>query len=155
MSKIFIAVKIETLLENGRKEIKTKKRLEKYPIGSLISYMNIDNVFRPGGFIIDFNDEYFVYISPDFTTKHRGRYSHITKMWVGTVYTTRNDIVSIVPTLKKKTNFPVIVNGIVIYYAKKTFDAKRFKNTDKYKRIIKWCEYFEPRPDESSLSGNI
>jgi hypothetical protein len=142
MNKAIVAAKIDTFVENGRKEITTKKQLEKFPIGSLISYMNIDNVFRSGGFIIKFTPDYFIYITPDFSTKYRARYSHILKMWAGNVYNTQNDIVSIVPASQDKTNFSVVVNDIPIYYAKKSFDAKRFKHTAKYKKIIEWCTYF-------------
>ena len=98
--------------------------------------MNINNIFRQGGFIIKFATDYFIYITPDFNTKYRARYSHIQKMWVGNVYQTKHDIVSIVPAENKKTNFPVNINNITIYYASKTLDIKRFQNTDKYKKII-------------------
>ena len=94
--KASTAAKIDTIIENGRKEITTKKQLEKFPIGSLISYMNIDDRFRTGGFIIKFATDYFIYITPDFSTKYRARYSHILKMWAGNVYNTKNDIVIIV-----------------------------------------------------------
>jgi len=143
VNKASFALKIDTMIENGRKEITTKKQLEKYPIGSLISYLNNQNIFKPGGFIIKFNPEYFIYITSDFTTKYRARYSHIQKMWVGSVYKTKNDFASIVPTQQNKTKFPVIVNDIVIYYASDTYDVKRFKYTEKYKKIITWCQYFE------------
>ncbi len=133
--KALIAAKIDTIIENGRHEITSKKQLEKYPIGSLISYMNNNNVFRSGGFITKFSDDYFIYILSDFKTRYRARYSHIQKMWVGSVYSTAHDIVSIVPSTNKKTNFPVVINDITIHYAQKTFDIKRYKNTDKFKRI--------------------
>lgn len=143
VNKALFALKIDTMVENGRKEIITKKQLEKYPIGSLISYLNINNIFKPGGFIIKFKPEYFIYITPDFNTKYRVRYTVIQKMWVGSVYKTKGDFVSIVPTEKPKTKFPVIVNDIVIYYASDSFDVKRFKYTEKYKKIVSWCDFFE------------
>jgi hypothetical protein len=143
VNKALFASKIDTMIENGRKEITTKKQLEKYPIGSLISYLRNDNIYKPGGFIIEFAPEYFIYILHDFSTKYRARYHNIDKMWVGSVYKTKNDFVSIVPIKHQKTNFPVIVNNVTIYYAKNTFDVKRFINTEKYKKIIQWREYFE------------
>lgn len=143
INKAAFALKIDTMVKNGRKEITTKKQLEKYPIGSLISYLNNQNIFRPGGYIIKFNPEYFIYITSDFTAKYRARYSHIQKMWVGSVYETKNDFASIVPTAQAKTKFPLIVNGIVIYYASDAYDIRRYTFTEKYKKIIKWCEYFE------------
>ena len=143
MNKALFATKIQLLVEKGRKEITTKKQLEKFPIGSSISYTNIDNVFRPGGFIIEFKPDYFIYITTDFETKRKGKYARIIKMWVGYPLHTRNDIVSIIKSDKQKTKFPVKVNNIAVYYAKDSHDAKRFKNTDKYKKLILWSEYFD------------
>lgn len=142
MDKASLSAKISNMIEYGRKEITTKEELEEFPIGSLISYMNKNNIFKTGGFIIKFSDEYFIYIMPDFTTKYRVRYKNVLKMWAGDVYSVKNDIVSIVKSLNKKTNFPVKLDNIVIYYGKNNFDVKRFMNTDKYKNMIKWYEFF-------------
>lgn len=64
-------------------------------------------------------------------------------MWVGSVYKTKGDFVSIVPSKKPKTKFPVIVNDVIIYYGSDSYDVKRFKYTEKYKKIAIWCDYFE------------
>jgi hypothetical protein len=142
ISKAVLSAKISMMIENGRKEITTKEELEKFPIGSLISYMNKNNIFKLGGFIIKFSDEYFIFITPDFQTKYRVRYKNISKMWVGDVYSTKNDIVSLVKTSQPKTNFPVKIGNIIVYYAAKTFDMKRFENTEKYNRMSSWYNYF-------------
>ena len=63
-------------------------------------------------------------------------------MWVGDVYTTKNDIVSIVPASQKITKYPVIINDIVIYYGSCEYDIAVFKNTKNFKNIMMWCEYF-------------
>ena len=141
-NKDILKTKLDKLIENGRKEITSKEELEKFRIGSLISYMNINDNFKKGGFIIKFADEYFIYITPDFLTKYRVRYKNIKKMWVGDPFKVRNDVVSIVKTKQKKTNFPVQVGGITVYYAAKTFDKQRFMNTDKYNTMISWYNYF-------------
>jgi hypothetical protein len=142
ISKAVCAAKISIMIENGRKECTSKEELEEFSIGSLISYMNKNNVFKQGGFIIKFADEYFIYITADFTTKYRARYKNILKMWVGDVYSVQNDIVSIVKTKQKKTNLPIKVNNVIVYYAAKKFDAIRFKHTKKYQNIMKWYDYF-------------
>lgn len=68
----------------------------------------------------------------------------ISRIFIGSVCSTYNDIVSITtPPKSKKTHFPVSVNGRVVYYGQKTFDVRRFEETEKYKRILKWCSYFE------------
>ena len=101
IDKAVLKTKISNMINNGRQEITTKDQLERFSIGSLISYININNIFKQGGFIIKFFDEFFVYITPDFTTKYRVRYKNILKMFVGDVYSVRNDIVSIVKTTQK------------------------------------------------------
>lgn len=135
-------VKIVQMLDNGRKEISSNSQLKKYDKGSLISYLNKNNEFKLGGFLLEVTDDYFIYLATDFVTKFRARFKNIQKMWVGDVYSTYNDIVSLVKAKNKKTNFPVTVNNIVVYYAKNNFNVVRFKNTSKYKNMVKWVEYF-------------
>lgn len=142
IEKARVECKIMTMLENGRKEINTKKQLEKYPLGSMISYMNKSNIFRLGGFITKFAEEYFIYITPDFKTRYRTRYQNIQKMWVGNVYEVTNDLVSIVGTSRNPTKHEVKINDIVVYYGNDSFDAKRFRCTEKYKRMVSWNKYF-------------
>lgn len=129
-------------VEYNRNEITTKEQLETYPIGSLISYTNVNNRFKLGGFITKFAKDYFIWVGPDFETRYRARYSHIQKMWVGDVYKTINDIVSIVPTTGNLTKYPVTVNDVTIYYGFSEVHANNFKKTIKYKDIMRWCEYF-------------
>ena len=142
VNKARIAAKVMGLVENGRKELTSKKQLEKYPIGSLISFETKSGIFRPGGFITKFCDESFIYITPEFDQKYRGRYANIKKMWVGNVYEVYNDLVSLSKTKQNPTKFAIEVNGIVIHYARSAFEKKRAMNTDKYKRLMKWNEYF-------------
>ena len=154
MDKAYLSTKIDTLIEYGHTQITSKKQLEKFPIGALISYLNINNTFRPGGFLVDFFDDHFIYVTPDFETLRKGKYARIIKMWVASVYDTQNDLVSIFPTQNKKTNFSVIINGIPIYFARNSFDMKRFMNTNKYKLIMKWVDFFEHPSDNSSSTDD-
>lgn len=144
LRKTDIETKISTLLERGRKEITSHKQLTKFPIGSLISYTNNDGVFKNGGFLYKFdkNGEWFVYITPDFETKIRVRYCNVKTMYVGDVFKVTSDIVSLSEPTTKPTNFPVKIGDRIIYYGKSTFLAKRFMHTDKFKRMIKWYDYF-------------
>ena len=141
-NKDAIKMKIKKMIENGRVEITTKEELEEYDIGSLISYVNNNGTFKLGGFITKFSDEYFIYITPDLSQKYRVRYKNIQKIWVGDPFKCTNDIVSIVKTKQKKTNFPVRIGNVTVYYAQKKFDADRFKCTDKYEQYVKWYKYF-------------
>ncbi|AEQ60153.1 hypothetical protein [Acanthamoeba polyphaga mimivirus] len=143
IDKSRIEAKILGFIESGRKEITSKEQLEKYAIGSMISYKNNRNEFKTGGFITKFASSYFIYITSDFTTKYRVKYKNIKIMWIGNVYKTKNDLVSLIETTQKPTNYEVVVDGITIYYAKNSFDVRRYKSTDKYKRMIAWCNYFK------------
>ena len=143
IDKASINAKISSMIENGRKEIFTKKELEQYPIGSMISYMNVNDIFKIGGFITNFDNDFFIYITPDFSQKYRARYKNIKKMIVGDIYSTKNDLVSLVKTNQNKTNYPIVVDDIIIYYATNNFHIKRFKNTQKYQKYIQWIDYFK------------
>nr|AEX62210.1 hypothetical protein mv_R5 [Moumouvirus Monve] len=141
-NKAVLAVKISNLIDHGRVEITTKKELEKYSIGSLISYINIRDEFKQGGFVTKITNEYFVYLTPDFETKYRIKFENIKKMWVGDVYKVNNDLVSLIKAKQSKTNFPIKIGKIIVYYASDNFDVKRFKNTKKYTTMCKWYEIF-------------
>jgi hypothetical protein len=43
-------------------------------------------------------------------------------------------------TTHSKTEYPVEVNGIVVYYARDNWDRKRFKDTKKYANMLKYTE---------------
>lgn len=84
----------------------------------------------------------FAYISLDFSTKFRVRYNNVSIMWVGDVYKIRNDFVSMAKTKQKKTNFPVKLGGVTIFYAQNNYDVKRFMCTDRYVNLLNWYNYF-------------
>jgi len=142
VSKARIEYRIKKFVENGRREITKKSQLEKYPIGSLISYVNKSNIFKIGGFITKFTDEYFIYITPEFYTKYRVRYTNIEKMWAGNVYKTKSDIVSIVKSTQKKTKYSVTIGNITVHYANNAYFAGCYQTTKKYKRMVDWYKYF-------------
>lgn len=133
--------KINNLIERGRVEISTKKQLEKYQLGSPISYLNRNNIIKQGGYLYKFGDEWFIFITTDFSSKIRVRYKNVSKMWVGDVYKTNGDIVNL-STKQSKTNFPVKIGDTVVHYAPNTFKMKRFMNTEKYQQMVKWYDYF-------------
>jgi hypothetical protein len=142
IEKARLDAKIINYIENGRKEITSKKQLEKYAFGSLISYMTKSDIFKPGGYITKFGDDNFIYITPDLQTKYRVRYENVKKMWVGDVYKVRNDLVTLAKTKQEPTRYKVIFNDVIIFYATSSFDAKRYQCTEKYKRLVAWNEYF-------------
>lgn len=137
-----MSAKIGTLIENGREEITTKEELQKYDRGSLISYLNKDDILKPGGFLVKKSNDYFIYITPDFTQKYRVRYKNVNKMWVGNPSLVKRDIISFAPSSQEITKFPVKIGDTVIYYARNGFQFRRYMSTSRFQTIIKWYEYF-------------
>ena len=142
INKAILSTKISNLIKHGRTELTSYDELKEYPVGSIISYLNKKNIFKQGGFLTKIDQKYFIYITLDFTTKYRVWFKNIVKIWVGDVHKVNGDYISLVPTSKNKTNFPVKVGDIVVYYASDNFSATRFKNTNKYKIMCKWFETF-------------
>jgi len=141
-NKALLEAKIKSLIKNGRNEITTINELKKFPIGSLISYENKYGIYKTAGFLWKVSDDYFIYLNLDTDKKTRVRIKNVNKMWAGGVYDVKNDIVSLIPTEKKKTSKPVIVGNTIIYYAKDNYDYNRFLCTSKYKLMEKWYETF-------------
>lgn len=140
-NKTVAKIKINDLISYGRKEITTRDKLEKFPVGSLISYTNKSGTFKHGGYLCKVKEDWFIYVTLDFSQKIRARYANIDKMWVGDVYKVIGDTISLNKP-EVTTNYPVEINNKIVYFGKNLNDAKRFKVTNKYENMIKWFEYF-------------
>lgn len=64
-------------------------------------------------------------------------------MYVGDVYKVKNDVVSISPTEMKPTNYPIIVDGITVYYAGNKFHYRAYTASAKYENRLKWLHIFK------------
>lgn len=147
--KSLVLTKIDRLKQYGRIELTTQEDLESnFQVGSMVDYMNHQNIYKAAGFITAFGDDYFDFITYDFEKKYRLRYKFITKMWVGSVYSTVGDVVSITTTTQKKKKVATKVDGIIVHYADKPSGAFKFKHTEKYRRMIKWLEYFKGKTED-------
>jgi hypothetical protein len=153
-NKALVEAKIKKLLKRGRKAITTKAELQEYPKGSLVSYVNKQNIFKSGGFLMKIADDYFIYLNSDEDKKYKGRFENVQTIYVGNVYEVEDDIVSIIKTTKAKTKWPVKINDIIIYYAHNSYDKDRFMCTDKYKMIKKWYDFFGDT-DENNIQENL
>jgi len=143
-NKAALKAKINKMLENGRVEIQTRQQLENFPLGSLVSYLTKEGLYRSGGFLKTIQDDYFVLLggTKDDRISFSVQFKNIKSMYVGNPMKTKSDNVSIVPTTKPKTKFPVTIGKVVVYYAKDKFDYNRFLETAKYKRYMDWYEKF-------------
>ena len=125
-----IIEKIKSMLKNGRVRVQTKKELSKHPLGSLVSYLTKDGKYRSGGFLRSIQKDYFALqggISSN-PISFCVRFDNIRMMYVGSPVQLTNRKLT-------KTNFPVKINGKIVYYAKDNYDVNRFKNTQRYKRM--------------------
>lgn len=130
---ILFQAKIKELLDSGREEIKTKRQLSEFPLGSLVSYVTKDGLYRSGGFLRTIQDKYFALQGGNSTNpiSFSVQFDNIAKMYVGSP-------VKLANRTDKKTNFEVKIGNKVVYYAKSNYDAKRFKSTQKYKRMLNY-----------------
>lgn len=140
--KSIMELTLKQHIENGRKEITTKEELDEFSIGSLISYINKNGIYKAGGFLLKIKNDYFIYMNPHDDKKFRVQFVNVNKMWVGSPYDSKNDIVSIRQTEQPETNFPVKIGNITVFYAQSTYDQKRFNCTKKGKLMYKWYELF-------------
>lgn len=140
-TKLHIQKKINDLILYGRKEITTRKELEKFPIGSLISYTTKNEVFKYGGYLCKVKNDWFIYITLDFSQKIRTRYVNIDKMWVGDVFKVVGDAISFKKP-NNETNYSVSIGKYIVYYGTKNGNSKSFMASQKYKNMLQWHEYF-------------
>ena len=127
--------KINDLIDNkGREEISSKKELEDWPTGALVSYITTDGLYRSGGFLRKIEDEYFCLQGGTIAkpVSFCVQFENVDRMFVG------SPIASFKVDESKKTNFPIVIGKKIVYYAKDNNDRRRFMNTGKYKRARKF-----------------
>lgn len=137
---------LKRLRENGRILISTKNELNKYPVGTLISYTNTSDIFFRGGYLIEIHNDSFVYLEPDFDKFHKVNFGDVNFMIVGIVSHVRNDLIDINPTNQKKTCYKVMIGDTVVYFAKSKNDKRKFMKTKLFERSTNWYNYFHIRP---------
>jgi hypothetical protein len=141
-SKALLKAKIIRMLKNGRQEVNSLENLKTYPIGSLLSYVNKKGTFKIGGYLVQVEDETFVYELLDFSKKFRVKMSHVDAIWIGRVDKLNSDYIDLTPTNRPSTSFPVKIGDSIIYYAKNNYDVQRYCCTDKYISCTKWHEKY-------------
>lgn len=137
-----IMARINTLLKNGRKKIKTKEELKTCKRGSLVSYLTNSGVYKEGGYLEKIKDNYFIITKID-DTKYKIYFDKISYMFVGSPIRKLN-------RTNIRTNYPVKIGNKTIYYAKDNFDKERFMCTDRYNLMKKWYDKYR-KPTESQI----
>lgn len=134
-SPVMIKQKIKKLIKSGRNVIKTKEELKKFPLGTLVSYITKEGLYRSGGFLRSIKNKYFALQGGNVANpiSFPVQFSNIKKMYVGSPIKNVNRTV-------KKTNFPVMIGKTIVYYAKSNYDIKRFKATKKYFRMASYAK---------------
>jgi|WetSurMetagenome_2_1015567.scaffolds.fasta_scaffold38657_3 hypothetical protein len=129
--------KINTLLKNGRKKITTRDQLLIYPLGSLVSYVTTDGLYRSGGFLRAIKKKYFALQggTPAKPISFCVQFQNIKAMYVGTP-------VRLLNRTPRVTNYKVKIGKTTVYYAKDNFDKTRFMNTKRYKDMKNWYDIY-------------
>lgn len=124
-----------TLVEGDVDEI--KKELLNFPKHIHVSYVTKDNMYRAGGFLrkIDEKENYFVLWVPDKKISFPVQFKNVKQLWIKTVQRKATES-KIEPTEKPATKFPVEIGDVVVYYAKDSYDRRRYMTTQKYKSMM-------------------
>lgn len=146
-SKKLIKAKIRELVdEKGATEIFNPKEsdLENFNKGVLISYVTKDGKYRSGGFLTNYDDKYFVLLGGggfgpriSFSVQFKN---------VKAIYVRKPNKKNVDQPIKPtetthyKTEYPVEIDGVVVYYARDNWDKRRFMNTKKYRNMLKYVK---------------
>ena len=124
-----------TLVEGDADEI--KKELKNFPKHIHVSYVTKDNLYRAGGFLrkADDKEDYFILWVPDKKISFPVQYKNVKQLWIKTIQRKAVETV-IKATDKPATKFPVEIGDVVVYYAKDSYDKRRYMTTDKYKNML-------------------
>lgn len=143
-NKAMMKAKFIDYIAKGRKKITTYDELKHFPKGSIICLVGKDKVCHSYGFLRSVHKSYFkaYFDLLGDCNVYKIPFDYVDKMYVGNVYETVNDYVSIKATTKPVTGFPAKLGDIVVYYAKDNMDRNRFISTEKYERMAKWFEIF-------------
>jgi hypothetical protein len=136
ITKDEVETKIISLIESECEEITTKDELETYKLGSLISYLTSSNVFKLGGLITIFKEEYFIYDKLNSSTRYRVRYCNIIKMWVGDFVKLKHKLTRLVNSASQTSHSKIDIDKIEIVYNGKLVDVKQSVGINKYNSII-------------------
>lgn len=130
--------KMKEMIDNGRKIIHSKEELQRYPLGTLVSYVTNSGLYRSGGFLKSLQDEYFTLQGGTFAMpiSFPVQYKNIQEMYVGVPIRLLNR------NKDKKTKFKVKLGKKTVYYAKDNYDVKRFMKTKRYKDMAAWHELY-------------
>jgi hypothetical protein len=135
-NRALLKAKIARLTRDGYDLSLNKEELEKRPFG-LITYIDKDDKYEKGGFLKEIKEDSFVWHNYDPEVPDQEiKFEDVKQIY------TRSPL-RLLNRSTKKTNYPVKLGGVTIFYAKDNFDLLRFKNTDRYQQIKKW--YFEQK----------
>lgn len=108
-----------------------------------VSYITKDGLYRAGGFLRISKDDdlratmekekYITLAQPKQRLSWPVQLKDIDTFYIKEI---KPKVDKIEPTDMKPTNFPVEINGIVVYYAKDSWKQTRFKNTARYKAML-------------------
>lgn len=139
-SRETVEARIKMLLDNGRRIIRNRREFRNEPLGSLVSYVTKENLYRSGGFLKKIEKDYFVIQGGTY-----GKPISFTVQFNNVHYVIVGSPIRSTQKKLKTTNFPVSIGDKVVYYARDNYDRKRFKMTEKYKNMEIWKKQYESK----------
>lgn len=144
-SKKSVAEKIQTLIDKGATKIEYPRKSDFDNMcgkGNLVSYITKDGKYRSGGFIVSWNEDYFAVrggggYGPIISFSVQ--YKNIKEAYIRKP-SRKNSPLEPIPTDKPKTNYPVKIDKVTVFYGKNNWEVERFKKSNKYNRMVKWSE---------------
>jgi|WetSurMetagenome_2_1015567.scaffolds.fasta_scaffold1316527_1 hypothetical protein len=127
-NKAFHEARQKNLLKNGYKKINTKDELLEEEKG-LITFIDKNNNFHKGGFITKISKDNLTW--SNLKTQNKIPFEDIKIMYVRSPLRLLN-------RTKKVTQYHAKIGGVIIYYAQDNFDLLRFKETNRYKKLLEW-----------------
>jgi hypothetical protein len=143
-SKLTVRKKIQELLNKGAIELSKPSSNDFENInakGKLISYITTKDKYRSGGFITSWNDDYFTVLGGGGYGPRISfcvQFKDVKKAFIRKV--DRNGPLKPKKATNKKSDWPVVVGGVTVYYARSKSDKARFKKTNKYNRMLKYAK---------------
>lgn len=138
-----LQMKIMKMKDQGRTKVEgdaeeIMKELENFPKHIHISYVTKEDMYRSGGFLRKVvnteKERYFILWVPDKKISFPVQAKNVKELWIKTVQRKVAEV-KIEPTTKAPTKFPVVVGDVTIYYAKDSWDRRRYMTTDKFKQM--------------------
>jgi len=139
---------IDMLLNQGRDEVINPTDLEKYPKGSVVSYVNKNGKFRHGGLLVGLTEDYIILRSMQNLKDMRDLCIKLNNINAFYIIDPRN-VTSKTRSFSfrhiddaESCKYTVKIGDTIVFKGRDTYDAERYKTTRKYKNQLEYYDQF-------------